>query len=166
MAEKTENPEVVEKQGGFKKKLIIMGGIIIFQALLSYLLIAFILKPPIAEGDTSSPNEENEEVDKLNIGEIYLLKDIIVNPAGTRGRRFISISLGIEISDGQNIEDLKIREPKIYDSVLTLLSQKLLIDYVDVSNRETIRNEILENIKEITPDDLVKQVYITKFIIQ
>lgn len=153
-----------------KKKFIVLLAIIILQAIISFLIITFVFVPENnkekVEGEKEEQDEESSKIDLATIGEVYLIEDIVINPAGTRGRRFISLSIGFELSSDGDPEDLKKREPKIVDLILFQLSKKGLHEFINIANREILRQEILETVKEVIPKDLVKQVYITKFIIQ
>ncbi|MBN2008080.1 flagellar basal body-associated FliL family protein [candidate division KSB1 bacterium] len=156
-----------------KLRIIVLASTVLIQALLSFVLIKFVFTVPSTD-DQPGQVEQTEESDKKEsenkaefaIGEIYPLEDIVINPAGTRGRRFISLSLGLELNPGQSADEVKRREPKLVDSILTLLSEKGLSEYIDTTNREIIREQILETIQQTIPAGIVKQVYITRFIIQ
>ncbi len=155
-----------------KLKIIVLAGTVILQGLLSFLLITFVFKNPSSAGKKENKKveekAESNETDSndFNVGEIYLMEDIVVNPAGTMGRRFIAMSLGLELCNGQSPDEIKNREPKLQDIILSSLSQKGLSEFINTANREVIREEILETIKQTIPDGIVKQVYITRFIIQ
>jgi flagellar basal body-associated protein FliL len=165
---KVEQTEKNAKKSNFVRKLIVMIGVILVQVIISYVIIAFILKPSGStanESPSSEPKKEEKKSD-ANEGVIIGLDDIVINPSDTKGRRFVFISLGIELEPGKPQEEIKKRIPAISDAVLTLLSQKPLSEFIEVVNRDILRQEVLLKIKEVTSSNLVHQIYFTKFIIR
>ena len=149
------------------KKLFVILGIVVFQAIISYFIIDMLFVSP-AKGENEQAEvtaTENESSQNKEIGEIFVIDDIVVNPTDTKGRRFIALSIGLESAAGVKIDKVKKRKPQISDTVIFLLAGKTLRDFIDVSNRENLRQEIHNAINEVAPD-MVARVYITRFIIQ
>lgn len=150
------------------KKLFVILGIVVFQAIISYFIIDMLFVSP-AKGEneqTEVTEAENELSTNKEIGEIFEIDDIVVNPTDTKGRRFIALSIGLESAAGVSIDEIKKRKPQISDNVISLLAGKTLQDFIDVSKRENLRQEIHNAINEVTPGNMVARVYITRFIIQ
>ena len=47
---------------------------------------------------------------------VYAIKDIVVNPAGTGGTRFLSVSFGFEFNSPELSADFEEREPAVRDA--------------------------------------------------
>ena len=155
-----------------KKKIIFMAVIVFIQALISFLLITLLFKPPSLSGEAGDKlsqckNDDQGKIEHQSIvGEIFLIEDLVINPAGTRGRRFVSFSIGIELNEGRKVDEIKKREAKICDAIISLFVKKRFYEFTEISNRENIRRQMFEAIKKIMPEDMVRQIYITKFILQ
>ena len=99
-------------------------------------------------------------------GEVYQIEDIIVNPAGTQGRRFLVVSLGFEVSEKKVLVALAERETQIRDAMITLLSSKNLEYLADVMNREPLREEIRSAANRFIDKGEVIRVYFIGYVLQ
>jgi flagellar FliL protein len=156
--------------------------VIAVQAFAAYFLMTklfFPLKPSqssVAVEDTSKSeqnpkgmSEHRKEVtaEETGAGEkLYQFPDIIVNPAGTGARRFLVVSMSLEMSDVKVNEELKEKEPILRDALITLLAAKSFEYVSDVLNMETLRSEILQEVnKHLTKGKVVK-IYFTGYVLQ
>lgn len=124
-----------------------------------------------AQDSTMAETEKENKVkkgksDTSEPGSLYEFKDVVVNPAGTMGRRYFVVSLSLEASDAKVLEELKAKDSIIRDALITLLTQKTL-DYIsDVINMEAIRTEIQQVINEKLHKGKIDKVYFTSYILQ
>jgi len=123
----------------------------------------------VAAADSAAVEEhkaESSEASGETAEELYEIKDIIVNPSGTLGRRYFVLSMGLEVSNAHALEELKAKDAIIRDALITLLTQKSL-DYIsDVLNMENIRTEIMQTVNEKLQKGKVAKVYFTSYILQ
>ena len=95
-----------------------------------------------------------------------MVKDLIVNPAGTNGTRFLLTTVGFEVTTPETQKELEAKEVQVRDILNTVLTGKGLDELVDVSQRETLRAEIAEKINALLKNGTLSSVYFSKFIIQ
>lgn len=114
-----------------------------------------------AESDTSMVKEVIEST-----GQIYEFTDIIVNPAGTLGRRYFVVSMSFEVSAKQVLEEINTKDPLLRDALITLLAQKSLEYLADISNMETIRSEIINTVNAFLEKGKIIRIYFTGYILQ
>lgn len=99
-------------------------------------------------------------------GNVYLIEDLVVNPAGSGGMRYLAASVGLR-SDVQGFEaDMKTDEAPVKDALIRILSSKTVEELADVSLRESMREEILAEVQRIIPDEQVDAVYFMRFVLQ
>ena len=67
---------------------------------------------------------------------VYLMKDIVINPAGTGGTRFLSVSFGFELESLELMRMFEGREPIIRDALITILSSKTVAQLTDFKQKE------------------------------
>lgn len=115
------------------------------------------------EGDD---NQAGEEANTSKPGEIHLMEDIIVNPAGTGGTRFLSVSIGFEIKSTQTKALFKEREPIIKDALITILGSKTISQLSNAKEKEITRYQIRKRVEQLLQVDDVAAVYFTDFILQ
>jgi flagellar FliL protein len=99
-------------------------------------------------------------------GIIAEFDDIIVNPAGTEGRRYLVVTLSMEVNRKKAQDELVEKTPIIRDALITLLTAKT-IDYLsDVKNMENLRQEIMGKTNGYLEKGKVIRVYFTGYVLQ
>jgi flagellar basal body-associated protein FliL len=98
-------------------------------------------------------------------GPILTLEPFIFNLAGNNAK-FAKVSLAVQLEDAKAFEDAKKIVPVLRDKALSVLSAKSAEQLIDVSNRDSIKKELHEGLKDLFKkrDDL-NAVYITDIII-
>jgi flagellar FliL protein len=97
---------------------------------------------------------------------IFVVKDLIVNPAGTNGTRFLLTTIGFEVSSTQAKQELELKEVQLRDVLNTILTSKGMDDLVDVQKREELRRQISKEVGDLVRQGSLANVYFSKFIIQ
>ncbi len=110
-------------------------------------------------------NEEEKEAEPINT-EMVLIDDIIVNPSGTGGTRFLSCSIGFEISIGEMAENFDKRKPMIRDALITILGSKTLEQLSDAREKEITRYQIKKRVEQLLKVEELYGVYFTDFVLQ
>lgn len=161
-----------EKTGNASKRftpLIIYGLIAAIMAGAGYFAGSLFMRPA-GEEKPAIAGEEKEEPRKtpqeLQAGEVFMMEDIIVNPSGTGGTRFLSVSIGFEVSSPETAELLEEREPVIKDALITILGSKTIEQLSDTREREITRYQIKKRIEKILRVEDLMAVYFTDFILQ
>jgi flagellar basal body-associated protein FliL len=159
------------------KKLIIIGiPVFVVQLALVYFIASKFLvgSPTVAPaGGHGQKTEEAASVEGAEGAEegtsesqIFIVKDIIVNPAGTNGQRFLLTTIGIEAFKPTTKTELEKKEFQVRDALNSVLCSKGLLELSIPSQREFLRKEIQERVGEIIKTGKIKNVYFSKFIIQ
>ena len=117
-----------------------------------------------AEGDGREKKKPANRTD--SIGEIYLVKDIVVNPAGTGGRRYVSMDLALEIGSAATATELQQKEPVIRDLVIRLLLQKRIEDLDGREDADRLKYQIVRALALKLGEDKVANVYLSNFVLQ
>lgn len=167
MAEEEE--KMVEEQPAKKAKLpkpILMLGIglpvIVFQLFTANILVKQIFfSAPAANGAASVAHKDLAE-----IGEFYIVNDLIINPAATGGRRHLMVSLGLEYHNPLVAEELARRDPQIRDNLITLLGGQEVSVLADIKYREDIRRSLLKAINYYLTEGKVERLYFVKYVFQ
>ena len=171
--------------GGGKKKLMLFGGIGVGVLALGVVLAIFVLKPMMsgsdnsgasAKGETKTEKAERAEKAekpkkeashaKSGDGIVYAIEDIVVNPAGTAGSRFLSASFGIEVSSQETASRLEEREPLVRDALITILSSKTLAELTDARQKEIMRLQIKKRLSLLLKTEDLTNVFYTDFVLQ
>jgi flagellar FliL protein len=94
------------------------------------------------------------------------IDDIIVNPSGTGGTRFLAASVGFEISSPKTVEVFEKRLPMIRDALITILGSKTIEQLSDPKEKEITRYQIKKRVEQLLSTDNLVAVYFTDFILQ
>jgi flagellar basal body-associated protein FliL len=161
---KLKIPKGVTKIGLY---IVILG----LSAGLAYFLAFNVVKPALAKRAMSSPPpapEENETplTAEEEVGKVFVVENLIVNPAGTNGTRFLNTTVGFGIKSEKELKILEEKSSQIRDRLITIFSGKTLAELSNPSQKELLRKEILLKSNEITSPVKVLGIYFVDFVIQ
>ncbi len=100
---------------------------------------------------------------------VYKLDNIIVNPAGSQGQRFLMCSVAIESDDAKALDLLREHEIELRDRVITMLAKQTLDRLTAEGSRDSLRAELLAIIKPaLGPDGQTTElkVFLPQFVVQ
>ncbi len=95
-----------------------------------------------------------------------VLNNIVMNPAGTRGTRFLLVSVGFDFTPALQDADFAARETEIRDVIIGVLSSKTVDDLVDYTQRDAFRAEIATAMEALLTGHKVRRVFFPQFVIQ
>ncbi len=155
-------PEEKEKSGGLKKTLILFVGLQVLMAGSAFVFLKMYLSPKI-----QAAYEEPAKSEKEERGQIHLIEDILVNPAGTNGTRYLSTSIGLETSDfGHETDRFEELTPIIRDIFISILSSKTMEELSSIDGKEKLRGEILVQVNKAIRPDSAYRVYFVDYVLQ
>jgi len=131
-----------------------------------YAGMKFLASPDSAA--VEEPDAEHKESARKNhgAGEMFMMEDIIVNPSGTGGTRFLSVSIGFEVGSKETVANFEKREPVIKDALITILGSKTIEQLSDPKEKEITRYQIRKRVEQLMQADDLAAVYFTDFILQ
>ena len=166
-----EGLEGAEAAGG-KKKIGMIIGIIVGLLVLGgggyYAYINFFKEKPAEEKPADGEEaKEAAPVEKdVNLGLMFPLDPFVVNLAGSEGKRFLKVTISLELSTPEVNLELKKNIQKITDSILVLLSSKAFEDVYSVEGKFKLKDEMTTRVNRFLVVGHVKDAYFTEFIIQ
>ena len=176
MAEEEEILEDLEaaEAKGKKKPMVMIIGIIVGLLLLGgggyYAYITFFQEKPVeevpAEGEEGEEGAAEKVEEDVNLGVMFPLDPFIVNLAGSEGKRFLKVTISLELSTPEVHAELKENIQKVTDSILVLLSSKSFEDVYSVQGKFKLKDEVTTRVNRFLVVGHVKDAYFTEFIIQ
>jgi len=164
-------------------KLILFGGIGVGAIVIGVALTIFVIKP-MTSGSDAGEEQKTEEVSKDThakkedshggksegkeggSGNLCTIKDIVINPAGTGGSRFLSVSFAFELDTPSEVTLFESREPAIRDALITILSSKTVAQLTDPKQKEIARYQIKKRVAQLMKLEEIAGVYYTDFVLQ
>lgn len=95
-----------------------------------------------------------------------VLNNLVLNPADSRGTRFLLVSVGLQLAPTLTVETFTTRETEVRDRVLQVLATKTIDELVDVSRRDGFRTEVLATLDSLLGARQVRGVFFPQFVIQ
>ena len=115
---------------------------------------------------TSEAEAGADSAEAALMGPIYTMDSFIVNLAGENGRRFLKVTIDLELGDAKLKEEMDRRLPQLRDTVLVLLSSKSYEDIENVQGKFKLREEIVSRVNSYLQAAKVKKVYFSEFVVQ
>jgi flagellar protein FliL len=160
--------EAAEAPGAKKKPMGMIIGIIVGLLALGgggyYAYITYFQEKPVKEVPVEGEVGEVEE--SVNLGVMFPLDPFIVNLAGSQGKRFLKVTISLELSTPEVHAELKENMQKVTDSILVLLSSKSFEDVYSVRGKFKLKDEVTTRVNRFLVVGHVKDAYFTEFIIQ
>ncbi len=113
------------------------------------------------QGDAPSQNGEPVEY-----GAFTELENLIVNPAGSRGERYLAVSLGFEAADDAVLAELEEREVVVRDALLRLLSDHSVEELSTVAQRDSLKGKLLGAVNARLREGAIDRIYFTRYVLQ
>lgn len=162
--EETKEEKKVRKL--FSLKSLLWWGIIFMVLLVgAYLVVEKVVVPSAnIKKDVihSKTVRKKREIKKT----IYPLQPLVVNLAEQKARRYLKVTIHLELDGPEVIKEIETLKPRLIDSIIILLSSKTLADIEDTKGKLSLRREIITSLNEELSTGRVTNVYFTEFIIQ
>jgi flagellar protein FliL len=165
---------IAEKKGLNMKILIFGIPLFIAQLIAVYFVTANILlnknqtnqatvsqNPAEAKQTAASNQSKPQEFGKF----IYVIEDLLVNPANTDGKRYVLSSLGFDVPSEKDHQELKAKEVLLKDAIISVMSSKEMSQLSNIAYRDTLRTEIIKRLGVVMPSIKVNTIYFSKYII-
>ncbi len=115
----------------------------------------------------AAPAASEEQSEKAATGQPDVLVDnLVLNPAGSGGLRFLLVTVGLRLSDGVNAEAIKTRDAEVRDLILRILGNKRVDELAEIGMRDELKREIATALDALLGTRGVKGVYFPQFVIQ
>ena len=100
---------------------------------------------------------------------VYKIDNIIVNPAGSNGGRFLMCSIVVQPEDNSLVDILREHEVELRDKVLTQLTSTTLEQLTGPGGRDSLRLRLATTVRSVLDKDEQQaelKVYLPQFVIQ
>jgi flagellar protein FliL len=98
--------------------------------------------------------------------EVYAIENLVVNPAGTQGSRFLIVSLTIVPDDGASRTQLVARDAEIRDTLLHVLGSKTVQQLSDLTQREQMKEEMRAAAETVIQPGKIRRIFLPQFVLQ
>lgn len=118
-------------------------------------------------GDEAAEEEAlEEETGEIEIGTMYRLDTMIVNLADKGGKRYLRITMELELSVPELVEEVDLRLPQLRDSILMILPTKTYDEIGTTPGKIALRDEILARLNSFLKTGQITTLYFSEFVVQ
>jgi flagellar FliL protein len=105
--------------------------------------------------------------DKANeIKPLYSLDTFIVNLADQGGKRYLRVTMELEISGIEVTEEINRRLPQIRNSILMIIPSKTYEDIGTAKGKAALRDELIAQLNTFLASGQITNIYFTEFVVQ
>ncbi len=117
------------------------------------------------ENAEQGDQDSSVPVEKL-LGPIFSLDTFIVNLADKGGKRYLRMTIDLELDSEELESEVKKRLPQVRDSILTILPTKRFDDISSAKGKTALRDQMLERINGLVVRGKVTNIYFKEFVVQ
>lgn len=185
---KAEGAKAPAKEAGKKApaigpKQLILGGAIVVALAAGTVAGMMLLGPRLAAMRGAAPatahgsEEAREEKPASEKGKgahgkegekavVYRLDNLIVNPAGSHGTRFLMASVAVEVPDARIEAELRDRDFQVRDAVIAVLERQSLDVITAPGGRDSVKARLAETLGPMVGRGVPLHIYLPQFVIQ
>jgi flagellar FliL protein len=164
------------------RSLVILA-VIIVDAYAAYFLVTKVIGPNLAMAkvtqvrESLKPSEKeaqrvqvevpkSKDIKEELIGTVNLIEDLVVNPAGSEGTRYLCTTVALESVQPGVTEEITTREAQVRDILIEILGKRTVMELSSLDTRDQIREEIKVAVNDLLSTGSVIGVYFSNFVLQ
>lgn len=115
---------------------------------------------------SSSSSTYDDSRQLSDIGMLYPLDTFTVNLKSDAGRRYLKVTMSLEL-DGEELSlELDAKSPVLRDRIIRILTSKTLEEISSKKGKSKVSSQIIDTLNAMISDGDVKGIYFTEFVIQ
>jgi len=181
---KTEEEESAPKEKKSSNLLMIIIIVILILIIIVGAVVAFLLMsddeeattqkaaPQVKEKQITSSKTKNNSVTMEDtrplseIGILYPLDTFTVNLKSDSGRRYLKVTMSLELSGEELSLELDAKAAVLRDRIIRILSSKTLEEISSKKGKQKVTQQIMDTLNAMITDGQIKGIYFTEFVIQ
>ncbi len=181
MAEEENTEEAPEKKKSNMLMIIIIVVlilIILIGAVVAVLMMgddeesAVVSEPQVKERTiskrrSSSNSDTMDDSRQLSdIGILYPLDTFTVNLKSDAGRRYLKVTMSLELEGEELSLELDAKTPVLRDRIIRILSSKTLEEITSKKGKSKVSSQVMDTLNSMIADGQIRGIYFTEFVIQ
>jgi len=182
MAEEEKKEEEAPQEKKSSNMLMIIIIVVLILIIVIGGVLAFVLMGSDEEDVSSAPQVKEKRVSKpkrsssagmmdnsrqlSEIGILYPLDTFTVNLKSDSGRRYLKVTLSLELEGEELSLELDAKKAVLRDRIIRILSSKTLEEISSKKGKSKVENQIMDTLNAMISDGKIKGIYFTEFVIQ
>ena len=124
------------------------------------------------QNSEKTTEQETPKDDPTAMGQIYKLDTLIVNLADQGGKRYLRVTMELELKPTGKAEATEVikevdqRLPQIRDALLMILPTKQYADIATTAGKTALRDEVMAKLNTYLKTGQITNIYFTEFVVQ
>jgi flagellar FliL protein len=97
---------------------------------------------------------------------IHTLDNLVVNPAGSEGTRYLLVSVALEPVDPDMVEELALVDVALRHALLSFLGSKTVQELADITARDALVEEMKTALEHEVGEGMIHRIYLPQYVIQ
>jgi len=115
---------------------------------------------------SGSSSDIQESRNLSDIGILYPLDTFTVNLKSDAGRRYLKVTMSLELEGEELSLELDNKSPVLRDRIIRILTSKTLEEISSKKGKQKVSDQIIDTLNAIISDGSVQGIYFTEFVIQ
>lgn len=115
-----------------------------------------------SDDSTSGTGDEKARV----FGQFSELDGVIINPAGSDGKRFLMLNIGLEAAKLETLEEVTEKEVVVRDTVLKVLGSQTVEVLSDITRRNELKESVRTAVNSVLRKGEIERLYFTRYVLQ
>lgn len=99
-------------------------------------------------------------------GAVHRIENLIVNPAGSQGRRFLMMTVAIEVPDAKDESILREKDAMLRDAIIGALEGQSITTITSPGGRDSVKVAIRRAVAPLVDDFDYVNIYLPQFVLQ
>jgi len=113
------------------------------------------------------PSTQYDNSRQLNeIGILYPLDTFTVNLKSDAGRRYLKVTMSLELEGEELSLELDAKSPVLRDRIIRILTSKTLEEISSKKGKQKVSQQIMDTLNLMISDGDIRGIYFTEFVIQ
>lgn len=114
----------------------------------------------------SSSSNYDDSRQLSDIGILYPLDTFTVNLKSDAGRRYLKVTMSLELEGDELSLELDAKSPVLRDRVIRILTSKTLEEISSKKGKQKVSTQIMDTLNAMISDGTIRGIYFTEFVIQ
>ena len=122
--------------------------------------------PKQNNSNNGSSAKYNDSRQLSDIGILYPLDNFTVNLKSDAGRRYLKVTMSLELEGEELSLELDAKSPVLRDRIIRILTSKTLEEISSKKGKQKVSQQIMDTLNSMIADGTIKGIYFTEFVIQ
>jgi flagellar FliL protein len=148
--------------------IIIIAAVILFMGIIGggFFFMWKMMTTTLQQNQVTAEETVSEEEQANEIKPLYSLDTFIVNLADQGGKRYLRVTMELEIDAIEVTEEINQRLPQLRNSILMLVPSKTYAEIGTAEGKATLRDELMAQMNSLLTTGQITNIYFTEFVVQ